>query len=95
LEERVRDDTNSDVDRLDIGLNLRNRFLYVRERRVVRELLASVVDFTLGNRQTVVNILQFSLESLHIFAYIREGVLDISQLIGVCTVIPSHPLEVS
>lgn len=58
-------------------------------------MLASIVNLTLHSLESVVDFLQFSLETLNVLAHGREAVLDVSQLVGVGAVVTSHSLEVS
>jgi len=94
LQQSVGDDTDPDVDGLDVDLDLRDRLFDVGERRVVRELFSSVVDFALHLGQTIVDILQFGLEGLHIFAHCREAILDVAKLVCMRAVVARHSLEV-
>ena len=95
LQERIRDNTNSDVDGLDVILYFRDGLLDVREGSVVRELLASVIDLALHCRQAIIDLLKLRLQALHILAHSSEAVLDVSQLVSVSPVVSRHALEVS
>ena len=95
LEQGVRDDTNSDVDGLNVVLNSRDSLFNISEGRVVRELFAGIVNLALDVSKTIVDFLQFSFESLNILADSGETSLDFSKSISMGAVVTSHSLEVS
>jgi hypothetical protein len=81
LEQGVAHHTDSDVDRLDVILHVRNCLLNVNKRRVVTELLASVVDLAGCVIQSLVDIGQLILQLLNILAYRCESILVLANLV--------------
>ena len=56
LEQGVGDDSDSDVDSLDVVLDLRDGLLDILQGSVIAECLTSVVDFALVALQLVVDL---------------------------------------
>jgi hypothetical protein len=81
LEQGVADDADSDVDGLDIVLNLSDRLLNVLQRRVVTEGLPCVVNLARCVIQSLVNVGQLLLQLLHILAHGRECFLVLTNLV--------------
>ena len=95
LEQSVRNDTDSDIDGLDVVLNSRDSLFNIGEGSVVGELFTRIVNLALDVSKTIVDFLKFSFESLNILADSGETSLDFSKSISVSTVVTSHSLEVS
>ena len=93
LEQGVADDADSDVDSLDVVLNLSDRLLNVLQRRVVTEGLPCVVNLARCVIQSLVNVGQLLLQLLHILAHGRECFLVLTNLVRVRTVVASLALE--
>jgi hypothetical protein len=95
LEQSVRYNSNTDINRLDIVLNLSNCLLHVLQRSVVTESLASIVNLLTGSVEPVVNLGQLVLQLLNILANVAKVLLNFLKVIRVSAVVASLALEAS
>ena len=95
MKESVGYDSNPNVYRLDVVLDIRDSLFNVLKRCIIRELLASVVDLALDGGKTIIDLLELSFEVLDILAHCGEAGLNVSEGVGVRTVVSSHALEVA
>ena len=95
MKKGIGNNTNPDVNSFDVVLDLRDSLLDVRERCVIRELLARIINLALHSAQAIIDLLQLALESLNILADRCKVSLDLAKRVGVGAIVTSHALEVS
>ena len=69
MKESVGYDSNPNVYRFDVVLDIRDSLFNVLKRCIIRELLASVVDLALDGGKTIIDLLELSFEVLYILAH--------------------------
>jgi len=93
LQQSVRHNSNTDINRLNIVLNCSNCLLHVLQRSVVTESLASVVNLLARSFKSVVDLSQLVLQLLNILANVAEVLLNLLKVIRVSAVVASLTLE--
>jgi len=81
LEKCVGDNSNPDVNRLDIILNLGNGFLNLLEWTVVTKGFTCVINLLFDLGKSFVDLTEFILHVSDVLAHSSETVLDISQVV--------------
>lgn len=95
MKQSVGNNTDPNVNSLDIVLYIGDSFLDVLQWCIIRELLASIINLALNRSKAIIDFLEFSFQILNILADCGEAGLNISERVSVRTIVSCHALEVA